>query len=206
MTEQKRRRIGIAGVVIGFVLLVVGVAIAHFTGLPVEDSVGRPIYSWIPRCMFFESDPDTCWALPMTGSLIAVLGSQIGIAAIVFGWIYERKLTWALATVGAFLLTLELIILLGIVPNQWLNLAQGTLDWSERRIVFTVPKWLVLNNNVAISFAALKDMIVAGYSTTVLIAAAVIAYQWQERDRRRARKAAATTTSLYGRPVVKGSR
>ena len=206
MTEQKRTRIGVIGVVIGFLLLAVGVAIAHFTGMGLEDSVGRPIYPSVPRCVFFESDPDTCWVLPITGGLIAVLGSQIAIAAIVYGWIYGRKLTWALATVGAFLFTLEMLILLGVVPNQWLNLAQGTLDWSERKIFVTIPKWLVLNNNVAISYGTLKDIIVAGYATTVVAAVAVIAYLYQERDKRAARKAAVTTTSVYGRTVVKGSR
>lgn len=206
MTDQKRRRIGVIGVVVGFLLLALGVAIAHFTALPVADSVGRPIYSWVPRCMFFETNPDLCWVLPMTGGAIAVLGSQIGLAAIVFGWIYGRKLTWALATVGAFIFTLEMLILLGVVPNQWLNLAQGTLDWSQRRILLTVPKWLVLNNNVSLSYGTLKDIIVAGYATTVVAAVAIIAYQWQERGRRAARRAAATTTSLYGRTVVKGGK
>ncbi|HEX5630654.1 MAG TPA: hypothetical protein VFY15_03270 [Acidimicrobiia bacterium] len=205
MTEDKRRKIGVIGVVIGFMLLAVGVAVAHFTALPAVDSVGRPIYSWIPRCVFFESG-DNCWVLPITGGAIAVLGSQIAIAAIVYGWIYGRKLTWALATVGAFLFTLEMLILLGIVPNQWLSLAQGTLDWSERKILITIPRWLVLNNDVAISYGTLKEVIAAGYSTTVLAAVAVIAYRWQERDKRAARKAAVTVTSPFGRPVVKGSK
>jgi hypothetical protein len=205
VTEQKRRRIGVLGVVVGLVLLAVGVAVAHFTALPAVDSVKQPIYSWIPRCVFFERSSESCWVLPITGGIIAVIGSQIGIAAIVFGWIYERKLTWALATVGAFLFTLEMIILLGVIPNQWLTLAQGTLDWSERRTLFTVPKWLVLNNHVAISYGMVKEVIAAGYSTTVLAAVAVIAYRWQERAKRAARPAP-TTTSVYGRTVVKGGR
>ncbi len=205
MTDEKRRRIGVIAVVVGLVLLVVGTLIAHFTNLPLIDSVGRPIYSWIPRCVFFESNPQTCWVLPMTGGAIAVLGSQIAMAGIVFGWIYGRKLTWALATVGAFLFTLEMIILLGIVPNQWLALAQGTLDWSERKIVFTIPKWLVLNNTVALSYGTLKDLITAGYSTTVLAAVIVGAYRWQERGKRAARPAPARS-SLWGRPVTKGGK
>ncbi|MEK7251950.1 MAG: hypothetical protein AAB198_01665 [Actinomycetota bacterium] len=205
MTDQKRRRIGVLGVAAGFVLLVVGVMISHFTNLPTHDSVGQEIYSWVPRCVFFETNPQTCWVLPLTGGAIAILGSQIAMAGIVFGWIYGRKLTWALATIGAFLFTLEMIILLGIVPNQWLNLAQGTLDWSQRKIFFTIPKWLVLNNTVQLSYGTLKDIIVAGYSTTVLAAVAVGAYKWQERQKKAGRPAP-TTTSLYGRTVVKGGR
>ncbi len=205
MTDDKRRRIGIIGVVVGLVLLAVGVVIAHFTNLPLTDSVGRPIYDWIPRCVFFENDPQACWVLPMFGGATAVAGSQIAMAAIVFGWIYGRPLTWALATVGAFLFTLEMIILLGIVPNQFLNLAQGTLDWSERKTVFTIPRWLVLNNNVSLSFGTLKDLVTAGYSTTVLAAVAVGAYQWQERGKRASRPKP-TTTSMWGRPVTKGGK
>lgn len=202
VTEQKRRRIGIIGLGAGLALVAVGVVIAHFTALPSFDGVGRPIVSWVPRCMFFE-EAGRCWVLPLTGGAIAILGSQIAIAAVVFGWIYERRLTWALATVGAFLFTLEMIILLGVVPNQWLSLAQGTLDWSERKILFEVPRWLVLNNSISISFGMLKDVIAAGYSTTVLAAVAVGAYRWQERGKRAARPKPAVT-SVYGRPVVKG--
>jgi len=205
VSEQKRRRIGVIGVALGLALLATGIVFSHFTNLPLVDSVGRPIYSWVPRCVFFESNPQTCWVLPITGGAIAVLGSQIAIASIVFGWIYGRKLTWALAAIGAFLFTLEMIILLGIVPNQWLNLAQGTLDWSERKKVLTIPKWLVLNNNVSLSYGTLKDIIAAGYSTTVVAVVAVGAYKWQERGKKAGRPAPAVT-SMWGRPVVKGSK
>ena len=205
MSEQKRRRIGVIGVAVGLALLAAGIVISHFTNLPLTDSVGRPIYSWVPRCVFFENDPQACWVLPILGGAIAVLGSQIAMAGIVFGWIYGRKLTWALATLGAFLFTLEMIILLGIVPNQFLALAQGTLDWSERKIVFTIPKWLVLNNHVALSYGTLKDLVTAGYSTTVVAAVVIGAYRWQERGKRAGRPAP-TVTSMWGRPVVKGGK
>jgi hypothetical protein len=205
VTEQRRRRLGIAGVTLGTLLLAVGVAINHFTGLPDVDSVGRPIYDWIPRCAPFENDPARCWVLPYTGMGIALLGSQIAMAAIWFGWIYERTLTWALATLAAFLFTLEMLILLGMVPNQWLNLAQGTLEWSGQRTALTIPKWLVLNNNVEISYGVLKDVISGGWSATVLGGVAVTAYQLQERAKRKGQPAQ-PTSSPYGRPVVKGSR
>lgn len=203
MSEQKRQRIGLIGVVAGFVLLAVGVLIAHFTHLPTHDALGRELYPFIPRCTFLESDPATCWILPTLGQSIAFVGSQLAIAGIVFGWIYGRRLTWALATVAAFLFTLEMIVLFGIVPNQFLGLAQGTLDWSDQKVFLTIPKWLVLNNNVSISYAALKDMISAGYATTLLAAIAVGAYQLQERAKK-AGQPAPEVLSTYGRPVVKG--
>ena len=203
MTSEKRRRLGIIGAVVGSVLLIVGVLIAHFTNLPLEDSVGRAIHPSIPRCLGFETDPDACWMLPTFGQLTAVLGSQIIVAAIVFGWLFDRPLTWARAAVGAFLFTLEVMILFGIVPNQWLALTQGTLEWTRQRIALTIPKWLVLNNTVAISFGALKDVIVAGYTTTLLVGVLVGAYKYQEWTKRRGQPRPATT-SVYGRPVVRG--
>lgn len=203
MTEQQRRKWGIAGVVAGGAMLAVGVLVAHFTGLPELDSVGREIYPSIPRCAPWENDPNTCWMIPTAGQGLAVLGSQILMLGVVVGWIWDRELTWALATVGAFLFTLEMLILLGIVPNQWLNLTQGTLEWTEQRVAFTIPKWLVLNNEVAISYGVFKDAVVGGYAAGVLGAAAVTAYQLQERARRRGEPKPPVFSS-YGRPVVKG--
>jgi hypothetical protein len=63
----------------------------------------------------------------------------------------------------------------------------------------------VLNNTVQISYDTLKDLVVAGYATTVLVLFMVVPYQVQERRKRRG-EPKAPTTSLYGRPVVKGSR
>lgn len=205
MTDQQRHRIGVIGVTVGSLILIAGVLIAHFTNLPTHDSVGREIYSWIPRCAFFEGDPTRCWVYPILGEATAFLGSQIAMAAIWFGWIYKRPLTWALATVGAFLFTLEMILLFGVVPNQWLNLTQGTLEWTEQKIFFTIPRWLVLNNTVRISYAVLKDLILWGYASNVLVVMAVAAYMGQERAKR-AGIPEPPGTSVYGRPVVKGGR
>ena len=203
MTSEKRRRLGVIGVVVGAIVLILGILVAHFTNLQLTDSVGRAIYPSIPRCAFFEHDVNACWVLPTIGQLTAVLGSQVLLAAIVFGWIFDRPLTWARATVGAFLFTLEVMILFGIVPNQWLALTQGTLEWTPQRFAFTFPKWLVLNNTVRISFGALKDLVVAGYTTTALVAILVGAYQYQEWGKRRGQPRP-TTTSAYGRPLVRG--
>lgn len=203
MTSEKRKRLGVIGVVTGSILLIVGVLIAHYTNLPLRDSVGQLIHPSIPRCAFFESDATRCWALPTVGHLTAILGSQILIVAIVFGWIFDRPLTWARATVGAFLFTLEVMILFGIVPNEWLSLTQGPLEWTRQRDAITIPKWLILNNNVTITYGVLKDMVVAGYMTTTLVIFLVGAYKYQEWGKRRGEPRPATT-SVYGRPVVRG--
>jgi hypothetical protein len=103
------------------------------------------------------------------------------------------------------LFTLEMIILFGIVPNQWLALTQGSLEWTDQRIFVTIPPWLVLNNTVRISYAALKDIILWGYASNVLVVIAVGAYMAQERAKK-AGQPETPGTSVYGRPVVKGGR
>ena len=203
MTSERRQRLGWVGVVAGFVLLIVGVLVAHFTNLPLQDSVGRDIYSWIPRCTPLETNENACWILPTIGQATAVLGSQLMVAGIVLGWLFDRPLTWARATVGAFLFTLEVMILFAIVPNQMVALMQGTFEWTSQKTFITIPPWLVLNNNVSISYGTLKDLLVAGYATTMLVAFLVVSYQYQERMKRRGQPKP-TVTSVYGRPVVKG--
>jgi hypothetical protein len=204
VTEQKRQRVGAIGAAVGLFLIAVGVAVTHFTGLPATDSVGRQIYPWIPRCLG-ESNPNACWVLPTFGQLTGLLGSQILLAAIVFGWIFDRPLTWARATVSAFLFTLDMFILFGLVPNQWLALTQGKLNWSEQRIAFDIPKWLVLNNKVSISWGVIKDVVAGGYAATLLGAVLVTAYRVQEWSKRRGQPKP-VRTSVYGRPLVKGNR
>ena len=203
MTEAQRRRIGVIGLSVGATLFTFGVLAAHFTGLSETNNVGQEIYPHIPRCAWLETG--ACWVVPIASKLIAFVGSQIALAALVFGWLWKQPMTWAAATVGAFLFTLEMIILLGIVANEFLGLTQGTLAWTEQKILFTIPSWIVLNNDLHVSFGVFKDMIVAGYSTTVLIAVAVGAYQIQERAKM-AGQAKPQVVSGYGRPIVEGDR
>lgn len=203
MTDAQRQRIGAIGIAVGTILFFLGVFAAHFTALPETNAVGQELYPHIPRCMPFESA--ACWIIPTLSQTVAFIGSQIALAGIIFGWIWKRELTWARATVASFVFTLEMLILLGIVPNQWLTLAQGTLNWNEQRILFTVPRWLILNNEINISYGVIKEMIAAGYSTMVLVGVAVGAYQLQERAKR-ADQPKPVVVSSYGRPVVKGDR
>lgn len=202
MTEQRRVRLGIAGAVVGLVVMAFGILMAHFTGLSETNSVGQEIYPHIPRCLPFESDPAKCWLLPTTGQIIALVGSQVLLAAVVLGWVLGRPLTWARATLGAFVFMVEMLILLGVVPNQWLVLTQGTFEWTGQKVAFTLPSWLMLNNEVSISYGVIKDVVSGGYSALVLVVVAVTAYRLQERAKK-ADVPPPPRFSTYGRPLVK---
>ncbi|MBU1227265.1 MAG: hypothetical protein KJ698_08660 [Actinobacteria bacterium] len=204
--DQRRINLGMAGVGAGLVLLTLGVLIAHFTGLSPTNQVGQEIYPHIPRCLPFETS-GSCWMIPTIGQLIGLLGSQILLGAIVFGWILGKPLTWAAATVAAAIFTLEMLILFGVVPNQWLALTQGTFEWTGQKIAFTIPSWLVLGNEVSISYGVIKDVVAGGYSAGLLGAVAVTAYKLQERAKKPAAAATpAPRLSSFGRTIVKGER
>lgn len=204
MTEQQRARIGVIGAIVGLATLVFGVFMAHFTGLSATNAVGQEIYPHIPRCVGLGLDKDYgCWMLPTIGQTIGLIGSQILMGAIVFGFIWKRHLTWALATLAALIFTIEMLVLFGVVPNQWLALTQGNFEWTGQKIWFTLPSWLVLNNEVSISFGVLKDMVSGGYSATLLGGLAVGAYKLQEMQKK-AGTPKPQPVSTYGRPLVKG--
>ena len=192
MTEQRRTLIGIGGLVVGTLTVAVGLTIAHFTNLPTEDALGNEILPSIPRG----------WVLYTGGQLIAVGGSQIMVGAIVFGWLWERPLTWVRASLAALVAWFQLVLYFGIIPSEMLNLTQGPLEWTSRT-AFTIPSWLVLNNEVAISWATIKDALVAGYYTNAFIVLVVGVYLAQEWIKKRADAAPVVELSTYGRPLRK---
>lgn len=173
-------------------MLAVGVVIAHFTGVSATDELGREIYPSVPRG----------WQLVLIGQLIALGGVLVAMAGASLAFLYKRDLTWARAALGATMFTGLMIILFGVIPNQWLTLTQATWEWTPQKIALTIPRWLVLNNEVTISAAAVKDIVVAGYVGVVIGAVASVMRRWQVRED----KVAAPPPQLvsgYGRPLTK---
>ena len=90
------------------------------------------------------------------------------------------------------------------MPSEWLNLTQGPLEFTSQRIAFTIPKWLVLGNQVDVSLTAVKDAVSGVYNTVMLGAAIVFAYKLQDWGKPKPGAAAEEKKSVYGRPLVKG--
>lgn len=193
MLAEKRRQIGISAVVGGVLLLAAGVLIAHFTGLAEKDSLDRPILPDIPRG----------WVLVTAGQLVALAGSQLAILGVYLGFIHGQEMTWTRAGVAGLLTWFEFVIFFGIVPSEWLALAQGPLRWGSKPAL-TIPRFLVLNNHVEISYKALKEIIEIGYYQSAVVATGFGIYWIQERKKRKA-VAPPPKFSTYGRPLVRGS-
>ncbi len=190
MTDRRHLITGIALVVIGLVVSIGGSYLVHMTEAPDVDKLGRALYPNIPRG----------WVVVLIVQLIALSGVLIAMAGITIGFIWNRPLTWARAMLGALLFTGLMFVLFAVIPNQFLTLTQSTLEWTPQKVFITVPAAVVMNNHVAISYSALKDMIAAGYVTTLIIAIPVLMWWWQGREDR-ASQPKPTPVSNYGRPM-----
>lgn len=202
MADGKDRNfaLGITALSVGLALALLGSLWAHFTGLAAVDDVGREIYPAFPRG----------WGWVLIGQLVALGGTLIALAGITLAFLYEKKMTWARSAVGAFVFTALMIILFGVIPNEWLTYTQAVWEWTDQKVWIKVPPDLIGGNDLGLSAAALKDIVSGTY---VVVATAAVAFgmiRWQKRDEIRAAKEKAkadrSDVSVYGRPLQKVER
>lgn len=202
LDDTQRRRLGSALLSVGTFLLAFGILFAHYSAFPEGEQVDY--FGWFPRGCMIGAERCVPWLT--AGQVIATIGSQLAIAGALLLWVANQKLTWARAGFAALIAWIEFVIIFGIVPSEWLNLAQGPLEMTRQRIAFTIPSWLVLGNEVEISWAAVKDAISGTYNLVILGAAIVFAYKIQDWGKTKPKEAAVDQTSIYGRPLRKGER
>jgi hypothetical protein len=132
-------------------------------------------------------------------------------------------LTWGEAFVaGIFVFTL-LFLLYGVVPHQFLAMADSQFKWRSDKIGIPLgplgglmnghlgvkkgllfPEGIPLPNGYFIVTAqALRDIIVAGLYIGFLVAQIVMWLWWQKRGQKKPDQG--ELTSAYGRPLVRGS-
>ena len=204
LTDSQRLKAGTALLGLGMLLMGVAVVWVHFAGLPINEFVDGEFVPFVIEPAFFNDIPRG-WLPKSIGYLAAFGGSQMMILGGFFLWVLNKPMTWARASIAAALTWMEMVIIFGIVPSEWLNLSQTDLDWSPQNVAFTLPSWLVLGNDIDISLAVLKDAISAGYNTGLLVAAPVFAIMLQKmRDGRPAPKATEEPKSPYGRTLRRG--
>jgi hypothetical protein len=195
VTERKQLIAGLGLVVVGMVVAVVGAFLVHTSEAETVNEFGQEMFAGFPRG----------WQYAVTAQVISLGGVLMTMAGVAIAFIYGRTLTWARAMTGALLFAGLMFILFAVIPNQMLTFFQATLEWTPQKIFLTIPGFLVLNNDISISYAALKDMLVAGYVTTLLFVIPVFMYQWQVRmKKRREAGPKPTPVSRYGRPMRAG--
>jgi len=203
MAEQGDKNFvrGLIALAIGGVLAILGALWAHFTGLPELDDVGRELYPSLPRG----------WVPVLIGQLVSLGGVLVAMAGIAVAFLLDKPMTWARAAVGAFLFTGLMMILFGIVPNEWLTYTQAEWEWTDQKLWVTIPASLIGGNDVSISAAAFKDIVAGTYALVVTAGVGAAMIAWQKRDEIRAsreakRKARGGGKSAYGRPLQKAER
>lgn len=135
--------------------------------------------------------------------------------AIVFVYAMRREpgkpLLWGEAMVAATFAFFLMFWAYGVVPHQWLMLADNEWSWRPDRLLFgpgeiLKPKALGGRLPMTITYQTIRDII------AVLIYVALLGFQiamwafWQGRAEKRAASAGDAVISDYGRPLVKGAR
>jgi hypothetical protein len=193
LSDARRKSIGYGLLSLGFVALVVGVIWIHWSSLPHDVDGG--FFGWIPRGSFWKA----------LGYLISGASSQMLVGGALMTWVLNQRMTWARAVFAAFVTWIELVLIFGMIPSEWLSFAQTDLDWSSQRVLLTVPPFLVLGNDVDISYGVIKDSINMGYHIVMLAGAALLTLQIQKmKSGRPASAEKPERKSPYGRPLLKG--
>jgi hypothetical protein len=203
LSDARRKQIGGALLILGLLGLVVGVIWIHWSSYPKTVTVDGvttenvvDFMNWFPRGPIWKG----------IGYLIVLGATTMALVGATFLWVLNQKMTWARATVAAFIAWIALVFFFGIVPSEWLNYSQTDLNWSSQRDALTIPPILVLGNEVVISFAVVKDSISMGYHLVMLGVAAVFALQIQKiKDGRPTGAAPEEKKSPYGRTLVRGN-
>jgi hypothetical protein len=193
LSDTRRRTIGGSLLILGLLGVVLGVIWIHWSSLSPEQEVG--FLNWFPRGTIWKG----------IGYLIILGATTMALVGATVLWVLNQKMTWARATIAAFIAWIALVFFFGMVPSEWLNYAQTDLDWSSQRVAVSIPPFLVLGNTVELSWAMIKDSISMGYHIVMLGVSAVLALQIQKiKEGRPAAAAPVEKKSPYGRPLVKG--
>lgn len=190
MTGHRQIIVGVGLVLVGIVGAILASIVVHMALAPEVDDLGREIFPGVPRG----------WQVVAIAQMVALGGVLTAMAGATYAFVWKRPMTWAVSMIGATLFVGLMFILFAIIPNEFLTLTQATLEWTPQKTFVVIPSFLVLNNEVAISYAALKDMLAAGYATTLLIAVPIFMYKWQE-NAKKAPSSKPAPISDYGRPV-----
>ncbi|MFN0012820.1 MAG: hypothetical protein ACKVS8_14395 [Phycisphaerales bacterium] len=118
----------------------------------------------------------------------------------------KRPLTWGEAMLAATWAFFVMFWAYGVVPHQWLTLADNEWNWRPDRIYVGPGGIFETLLPFTLNYQVLRDIIavliyVVGLGVNVALWAL-----WQDRAKRRdkqAKAAAALTRSTYGRPLVR---
>ena len=111
-------------------------------------------------------------------------------------------LTWGEAFLAATFVFALLLMLYGVVPNQWLLWADNELGWRSDKFLFPNGISFFGRGRILISYETIRDVIASGFYAVFLVGQ-VLAWRWWQSRGKRAAAPPAIETSAYGRPLVR---
>ena len=114
-----------------------------------------------------------------------------------------KVLTWGEAMVAATAVFALMLLWYGIIPHQWITLADAQWNWRADRFFFG-PLDLFKPHRFlpfTITYVVLRDL---GVLVIYGAALGLHVFQWMHWQNRSKTKAVAVPTTAYGRPLVKG--
>jgi len=110
--------------------------------------------------------------------------------------------------VGATYVYFMAFLAYGIVPHQWLTLAENELGWRASRMVYgpgniLQPRSLGGNFPFDVTYRTVSDSIAAVFYIVFLGGQIGLWLFWQNRGKRAAGKGKQVVKSTYGRPLIK---
>ena len=171
---KNRYKIGPTLIVMGVGGITIGVIIAHFAGFPKGEVIDY--FNWMPRG----------WLMQTIGQFLAFSAGQLFLLGLALLAWQDTPMTWARAAYLALLSWIQLTLIFGVFPSEWLNLSQGPLEWTNQREFIKFPPILFLGNEISLSLGALKDIIQLGISQGFLVAVIVGGYLIQDLNNAKA--------------------
>jgi len=140
--------------------------------------------------------------IAFAASLIFALLGNIAIVSYSKRRAPGRYLTWGEAMLAAVFAFLMFNLWYGVVPHQWITLADNEWGWRSDRILFGPGDIFEPNRfiPITISYQALRDIVVTliyGLGLTLHV------FHWVQWNNRAKAKPVVVPTTAYGRPLAR---
>ena len=136
----------------------------------------------------------------VASTLIAVV-----MTAVIIPYMKRRPvgtlLTWGEAMFAATYVFFLFFWAYGVVPNQWLLLADNEWNWRADMLVVG-PGGILEALPFEVTYQVLRDLVAIGIYAVILVANVALWMMWQNRGKQ---KAPEIETSRFGRPLVRSS-
>lgn len=147
------------------------------------------------------------FVVALVTSILVSLAMTMGILRYAKRRPVGTSLSWGEAMVGAAYVYFLCFLAYGVVPHQWLTLAENELGWRADRMVYGPgdifkPRHLGGWFPFDVTFRTVSDSVAGLFYVVFLSSQVGLWLVWQNRGKK-ANKGTQVVKSTYGRPLVK---